>query len=751
VTDTYKGLRLDRFQRESFAAIDAGENVIVAAPTGAGKTLIAEYAIEQAMAAGKRAIYTAPIKALSNQKYRDLGELYPGKVGISTGDVSLNPGAPIVVMTTEIFRNAIFEDVDRWADVGYVIFDEVHYLDDPERGTVWEESLIFAPPHVRVLALSATVSNLDEFSQWVGVVRDAPTRVVLETHRPVPLTVRVASTEGDVRPLHQVRTLRLGKQQYNRMRSRRKRDVRGYYQGARKRLVEYVAGRKELPLLFFLYSRAACADLASACANLNLLPSRRASKGARAEFLRLAHAFELDTTDPECRELERLVGKGIAYHHAGLLPPFKEVIERLFSAGHIRLLCATETFALGVNMPARSVAFEGLRRWNGTTYVPLKTREFQQMAGRAGRRGIDDHGTVYVTFDPYRDEPGVVTSLVEGNVEPVRSQFNLSYGTLLNLYQRLGEDIYEACERSFANFKPAPGSSAAPSNQPLPRRRRGRKGERGGRGRRGGRSERTKKTNSAKRYAQVVEQVRLKLGILAELGYLDSDGQVTEQGRFAMSVFGHELEVTELVYSGLLQRLTPVQVALVAVAVVHESRPNVFYGGPPPRKLMGKDAVRLAQRVVTNLVALEEERGVKVPSKLLDWNLSAPAHAWAQGAEFADLRELTDASDGDLVRTFRQAIQVLRLCQGPLKDVGRHKEAGKMQAALGMLKRGLIDAEWQLKKASEVDDPDPSDESPSDPEGEPLPEAAPAHVAEPVDEGPAHEPYDEDGFAAGIL
>ncbi|MBL4846086.1 MAG: DEAD/DEAH box helicase [Planctomycetes bacterium] len=174
--ETYRGLALDRFQQEALEGIARDEDVIVAAPTGSGKTLIAYYAIERALAAGKRAVYTAPIKALSNQKYRDLSEAYPGKVGISTGDVSIDAHAPIVVMTTEIFRNTIFDSPERTAEIGWVIFDEVHYLDDPDRGTVWEESLIFAPPSVRVLALSATVSNLQEFGDWLREVRDHPVR-----------------------------------------------------------------------------------------------------------------------------------------------------------------------------------------------------------------------------------------------------------------------------------------------------------------------------------------------------------------------------------------------------------------------------------------------------------------------------------------------------------------------------------------------------------------------------------------------
>lgn len=755
VRETYKDLRLDRFQREAMEAIDRSENVIVAAPTGAGKTLIAEYVLEQVIKSGKRAIYTAPIKALSNQKYRDLVEQYPGKVGISTGDVSIDPNSPIVIMTTEIFRNTIFDDPERAADVAWVIFDEVHYLDDPDRGTVWEESLIFAPPSVRVLALSATVSNLEEFAEWVREVRNTPTTVVLETERPVPLTVFVRSTEGEVCPLAQVGSLRLNKNAFSRGMAARKRNVRRYYASANVKMVKEIAQRKQLPLLFFLYSRAACSALAEAVSDMDFLPNRQAKQAAEEEFKRLAASFELDTTDSDTAALLRLAGKGIAYHHAGILPPLKEVIERMFCAGHVRLLCCTETFALGVNMPARSVAFEGIRKWNGVARVPLKTREYQQMAGRAGRRGIDSKGSVYLTFDPFSDDPDLVTSMVKGKVEPVESQFNLSYGTLLNLYARLGDGIYTACERSFSNFK-ALRSAEKPDRTEKRRRgkreherkrerkgssesgrwREGRHGRNHGKGRRGRRDRKEpqapKPVAGPQRFKNVVQQVRIKLGILAELGCLDSDNQVTDQGRFAMQVFGHEMVVTELVWSGVLERISPTQIAVLAAAIVHESRPNVFYGGPSPKKVMGKDALKLANRVVGRLTELEEDRGVRQPSKLLDWSLSGTVSAWADGVDFTDLREYSDASDGDVVRVLRQAIQVLRLCVSPLRAMDRHSEAGKVKAAKDLLKRGLVDAEWQLRRAGDAEDDEEAAEELADEERDETVEvkALPAETVE---------------------
>ncbi len=878
---TYEGLVLDRFQREAMAAIEREEDVVVAAPTGAGKTLIAHFAIERALAAGKRAVYTAPIKALSNQKFRDLSEAFPGQVGISTGDVSINAGAPVVIMTTEIFRNTIFEDPARIAEIGWVIFDEVHYLDDPERGTVWEESLIFAPRGVRVLALSATVSNLDEFAAWIREVRESTVQVVLEQRRPVPLEVFVCSTEGgDVRPLEQMREVRLGRAAFKQRSRERQRDLRSYYERAQEKLVERVAEREELPLLFFLFSRAACERLAVAVGGRHdFMPSAEAARAAADDFMRLAAAFELDLSDPEIAQVRRLIERGIAYHHAGILPALKEVIERLFTDGHVRLLCATETFALGVNMPARSVAFEGLMRWDGKARVPLKTREYQQMAGRAGRRGIDTSGSVFLLFDPFRDDRRMFLQTVNGRVEPVASQFNLSYGTLLNLYQRLGEELYEACARSFANFRakrrqgaavgagiaaggeagaprasggvvrgPARGRGEGPPPVRVERRgvhrdeddfaerghkrgyNRGRRGRRAaeraeegqhpGRGpserharagaereeRRGGRSgqfergprrggrpgrfereerrggrpgrfereerdergagrERANAPTSAApapragggRYADIVEQVRLKMGVLAELGYIDSQGQITERGRFAMQVFGHELEIAELVWSKALDGLTAGQIAVMMAAVVFEARKGVYYGGGDPKRLVGKQAYRLAHRAVGSLVALEVERGVRAPSKLLDWDLSGVVAAWVDGAEFAELRELTDASDGDVVRALRQTIQALRLTRKPLRAMGRADLAAKVRAAQRLLKRGLVDAEWQLRKSAELEGEEELDWHDELDEEEAAVEAAAREAGEAPGEAPSEtrpperDPDWDPGFSEGIL
>lgn len=711
--ETYRGLTLDRFQQDAIAGIAAGDDVLVAAPTGAGKTLIAHYALEDALAQGKRAIYTAPIKALSNQKYRDLSLAYPGKVGISTGDVSIDADAPIVIMTTEIFRNTIFEDEARLDDVGWLILDEVHFLDDPERGTVWEETLIFSPLHVRVLALSATVSNLHEFASWLEQVRESTVRVVIERQRPVPLKIYGVTTEGQVRPLERIQELRQRRGRYPARRPRGQ-NLRAFFQGAWRKVAQIVADRGELPLLFFLFSRAACEELAEACVGIDFGRDPADGKRARAEFQRLISAFDVEPTHPEVRALGHLIERGIAYHHAGVLPALKEVIERLFGAGHVSLLCATETFALGVNMPARAVAFEGIRKWDGKARVQLMTRAFQQMAGRAGRRGMDAEGSVYITFNPEQEEPRIVTQVATGSVEPVRSQFNLSYGTLLNLYDRLGDKIFAACEKSFAHFR-AERQVLGRAGRTGPHdkgKKRGKfpKGDKGGRGRRGRRhSEHPLRSSEAPppkkggRFKGMLDQMRIKLDVLFELQYLDRDGKCTGRGDFARAVFGHELQMAELVWSGAYDELTAEQVAVLTAAVVFEPRKGVHYGGEDPRRILGKKVHRVATQAISRLASVEEEHGVQTPVPYLDWGISGLVWAWVNGEEFAALRELTDASDGDLVRILRQTIQLLRLSVDPLRKERKRDLAGRFRAAHSLLKRGLVDAEVQLRRGNELE------------------------------------------------
>ncbi|MHC4930956.1 MAG: DEAD/DEAH box helicase [Planctomycetota bacterium] len=336
------------FQQRAIAAIDAGRSVIVAAPTGAGKTLVADYAIEHAFLEGKRIVYTAPIKALSNQKFRDFREEHRDDVGIMTGDVTIHPEAPLLIMTTEVFRNTIFESPERLEHVEFVVFDEVHYLDDPERGTVWEESILYAPQHIRILALSATIPNIEQLAGWIRKTRRCEMDVVEEHERPVPLHHYLYVSEVGPKELRQLKGV-LAKPAHKR---------RFRKAGAPRHPIRYVIDEEWLPALYFAFSRRDCERLCERESKRDLL-----YKEERREVLQLfddlARRYEVED-QPGTARLRKLASRGTLYHHAGLLPIYKEIVERLFTTGCVKLLFTTETFALGVNMPRQLPEDAGL-------------------------------------------------------------------------------------------------------------------------------------------------------------------------------------------------------------------------------------------------------------------------------------------------------------------------------------------------------------------------------------------------------
>ncbi len=629
-------------------SIRANKDVLVSAPTGAGKTLIAEFAVEQCVEAGKRAIYTAPIKALSNQKYRDFRELGTIDIGIMTGDVTIRPDAPLLIMTTEIFRNSIFERGPELEDVGYVVFDEIHYMDDVERGTVWEESIIFAPPEIRILALSATVSNLKQFCEWMSQVREREIVRIESKDRPVPLLHYLHFPDIGPRRAEKVKSL-------PRPKHPRKRG-RGPNRSRARSLLDRLQREKKLPALFFCFSRRECEARARENVRRKLLSPKERDDIER-HFDEVCDRFEIQE-DSSLEELRSLARSGISYHHAGLLPLQKELVERLFTSGLLKLLFTTETFALGINMPARSVLFSSLRKFDGVGFDRLKARDYQQMAGRAGRQGIDDEGLVYSLLDDPRNKLEDVKKTLFGSIEPIRSRFNLSYSTLLNLHHHLGAQIFEAWEKSFNNFQWA-------------------------------RMSRKKREKNERRQRQAITQ---RLDLLREFHYLD-EGGVLEKGGFARRINGYELPVVELVASGLFRALNDEQIALILTAVVFEDRKSDLYQRMPPH-LLGEHR-RDAEDIVEKIIARERELNIHPQTRRLNFKIGRVLHAWWEGDSFDDITSLTNASHGDLVRSFRQVVQLLR----QLRKVYRENKDAAEQFAriLERINRDEVDARRQLE------------------------------------------------------
>jgi superfamily II RNA helicase len=644
----YKGVTLDPFQEEAIRAINDQESLIVAAPTGAGKTLVAEYAIERCLEQGVRALYTAPIKALSNQKFRDFSLLYGDRIGIKTGDVTINPDAQVILMTTEIFRNTIFESPEAFHDVRYVVFDEIHYLDDIERGTVWEESIIFAPEHIRILALSATVPNLEQIARWIRAIRPgAPLRVILEEKRPVPLH-------------HQLFVPGLGFKSLADLKRHEQGDIRQYFQRIdpnlnpnrwRSWLIDHLAEAKRLPALWFAFNRRDCEGYASLVHRSLLTHEERGRMlGTYDELLEKFDIPPDQTTD----HLRRMLEKGVAYHHAGLLPTLKEVVERIFTTGLLKLLFATETFAVGVNMPARSVVFNSIFKFDGKRMGPIKTREHHQMSGRAGRRGIDEAGYVYSVCEWPHTRAADIEKVIWGQIEPIRSQFNLSYATLLTLWEHLGNKIYTAAEKSFANFNEQ------------------KRGQRAFQGK--------------------ISQIRKKLSVLRQMGYL-REAQLTPKGKFARQIQGYELQVSELLFRNFLPQLSEEELCVVFHAIVYEAKKADWARKYEHGRF--RWIRKTAYHAVDDILRVEDQVDLEDRTKSLEFKLASAVQAWAKGCSWAELEAHTGASDGDLVRFFRLALQLLRNAmyaldrEDPLRD--------KLHGAARRLNRDVVDAERQLR------------------------------------------------------
>ena len=470
---------LDPFQVDACEAVEAGHGVLVAAPTGSGKTLVGEFAVHLALATGRKCFYTTPIKALSNQKFTDLVDRYgPGNVGLLTGDNSINGEAPIVVMTTEVLRNMLYAGSRTLLDLGFVVMDEVHYLADRARGAVWEEVIIGLPESVSVVSLSATVSNVEEFGAWLTEVR-GNTVTIVEERRPVPLHQHVlvgrqlhplfdrpsAGANDDEprvnrqleRMAHEDRFLRGTKQGRG---GRGHRDAGGRHRSkhrtpTRAELVEKLATEDLLPAIVFVFSRAGCSAAVQQCLDAKLLLTNGDERAVieRAVDEATAHLPDADLSVLGFYEFRDALGRGVAAHHAGMLPAFKEVVEDLFSQGLLKVVFATETLALGINMPARTVAIERLSKWNGETHVDVTPGEYTQLTGRAGRRGLDIEGHAVVLWQNGFD-PRQVAGLASTRTYPLMSSFRPSYNMAVNLVGQFGREKTRALlEQSFAQFQ----------------------------------------------------------------------------------------------------------------------------------------------------------------------------------------------------------------------------------------------------------------------------------------------------------
>jgi superfamily II RNA helicase len=674
----YRGFTLDRFQEEAIGHLENDRSVLVAAPTGTGKTVVADWAVDEALRTGRRVIYTAPIKALSNQKFRDYGRLHGTEnVGLVTGDLVINRDAPCLVMTTEILRNMLLggDDVE---DLFAVVLDEVHFLDDRERGTVWEEVLIYLPQRVLIVALSATLPNLDDFSRWLSYVRGRPTEVVIENERAVPLAFHVVTHGRDLMSLDEFDTWARRQQQNARREDDRRGSGRGRGRGRGQRFdrkerkrrrgprthpteaLAHVRDRGGFPTLYFVFSRKDAERFAKSLAwryRAELLDQDEID----AVDAHIATETAGEKLDPAMHDMYR---RGIAFHHAGLHVHLKTLVEELYEQRLIKVLFCTSTFALGINMPARSVVFHGLHKFDGESVKPLPTRGFMQKAGRAGRRGLDEHGHVVIRVDA--DDADEARPLLKryrsGRYEPVRSRFSLSWNSIVALLERHDLDhIREVVDKSFlawhrrhkaaeqvvtADELESTDNGRKPSKRDLKEARRLRR--------------RAEEAEDA-----CWEEFLRKRDFLVEIGYLGPDHEFRAGARALRHLQIAELFVAELILDGVFHDLDNPTLFGLLCALTNDVPRAVTIDA----RLDRKDR-ELALRVNPIRMGAAVSGGERIARQPVTWSaeLIPVGRAWADGWEFERVMTLVmSESDwsGALINGFRRAKDLL----GQLRDV----------------------------------------------------------------------------------
>lgn len=642
---TFKNFILDPFQVEATEAIEKNSSVVVSAATGTGKTLIADYAIEKFKNLNKRVVYTAPIKALSNQKYRDFKKEYGEQaVGIMTGDVVINPDAHLLIMTTEIYRNMLVTKDKMIDSISYVIFDEIHFMSDEERGTIWEESIIFSPESIRFLCLSATIPNATTFAKWISSIKHHEVAVVQYGQRAVPLKHFLYDIEYGVIGTDEARKLskedkmpdyyKIMRRKRQKKKSKEKPQVPKHYD-----LVKDLKQRGLVPSIFFVFSRRGCEDKARELS----VREDFLTKEEKHEVIRQFNAtVKQDYWGLESVNLLKTVlQKGIGVHHAGLLPQLKEVVENLFAAGMVKVLYATETFAVGINMPAKSVCFNSLIKYDGKGFNMLRSKEYFQMAGRAGRRGLDKEGYAIALLER-RSELDRIVRLTESDSEPIISQFRLEPNTVLNLLNNHNEQEIDVILKSNFDYFQKKQEDVG--------------------------------IRIKARYNNLVKRLKLH-------GYVQKDDTLTDKGRFATHIYAHEIMVTELFCGRLYEQLSNEELAITIGSIVYEGRrADEFYG---TRK--NRQAYRLIDKLGTNDL-IRRELNKRAIQDI--WHI---IHKWMNGCSFEDLMELTNFQEGDYIRLFRQIVDLMHQIRKATQDYALDQ---KIVACMNAIYRDVVKFEF---------------------------------------------------------
>jgi len=630
----FKGLNLDRFQEEAINAIDKNHSVIVSAPTGSGKTLIADYIISRDVKKGIRVIYTAPIKALSNQKYKDFCKDYGEEnIGLLTGDTVKNPDATILIMTTEIYRNMLMSDDSVIKNISYVIFDEIHFISDIERGYVWEESIIFSKSRTRFLCLSATIPNAKEFADWISSIKNHEVEVIEHDARPIPLKTNFYDFELGISTLSDIRDIAEIPIYHNIGRRSRYTDRR-IQTPSHIELIRAI--RDKVPCLFFSFSRFKCERMADELCNCGIFGYDKNISEIVSERLSdsPSEIHELKSTIL----LKKTLSRGIGFHHAGLIPVLKDIVEELFCLGLIKVLYTTETFAVGINMPAKTVCFETLRKYDGISFRHLSSKEFFQIAGRAGRRGIDAVGYVIPMINRNDFDYNTIKRIISKDTVPINSHFKISPNTVLNMIKRYSaEEISEILCKSFDSYQKY--------------------------------GKRFDKTRNIKSH-DAFDSLKKKLTQLGDL----KEGNLTHKGLFTSKIYCDEFLMGEIFFGKFHEDLNGYQLALIIGCLCFEYREDTQIKKVYP----DKSTTYLKSKINGHDYLKSEKRFDELIT------LTALIRPCFYGENIFAVIEKTQLPEGDLLRFYRTVLDRVSQIAQATNDAQLSK---KMDECTDVIKR----------------------------------------------------------------
>jgi ATP-dependent RNA helicase HelY len=742
---------LDPFQIDACHALENGKGVLVAAPTGAGKTIIGEFAVDLVINSGGKCFYTTPIKALSNQKFTELCAKYgESKIGLLTGDTSINSEAQIVIMTTEVLRNMIYSNSKTIDELKYVVMDEVHYLADKFRGAVWEEILIHLSDAVQIISLSATVSNAEEFGEWLQTVR-GETEIIVSEIRPVPLYQhvlfgnRLLDLFGENQKLNPELT-RLERDSYRQVRGNWRDKPKGPKPLMRSEVIEKLDREGLLPAITFIFSRNNCDAAVRQCLAAGIkLTNTDERKIIRSVISKnMKNLAEEDLVVLGYYEWADALERGIAAHHAGLLPAFKVTVEELFQQGLVKAVFATETLALGINMPARTVVLEKLSKWNGEGHVAISPGEYTQLTGRAGRRGIDIEGNAVILWNNDLDSTSV-GGLASTRTYPLKSSFKPTYNMSINLISQFGSNrARTSLESSLAQFQAdkavvglakqirkneiarddlfsqskcdqgdfveyssmRAGIKKLETDSKRSKRKRHEIEEEIGSIRKRmknhachGCPDRENHSRIAERAQRLQREIdglqerinsrtnviakrfdRIKV-ILDKFGYINNDA-IAQSGKMLAKIYGEtDLLIAESIQAGVFNQLSATDLVAVISSCIYESR-NEEAAKVPRGEV--QNALAVISKIYGKIHEAESDLNLE-PMRAPDFGFCWASHKWASGHSLTSILKGSDLTVGDFVRSMKQIIDLLRQLRAAAPDL-----QVVIDQALGKIDRGVI-------------------------------------------------------------